>query len=213
MAEIFSFDDLFRNLQIEGPAATMQLPDPDLAQYWEDLKNRIVWINDEITDDCLDLVSKIIYWNREDRGIPVEQRKAIHIFFSSPGGSLDVQDTLVSMIKLSKTPIYGYALGMVASAASMIFLATHKKFALPNAYLLLHKGSCQNISGDYTNVQNAMADYRRQVERLERFYVENTKIPEEIIREKLSSDWYIRGEELISYGLVDEWIEDIEVLL
>lgn len=212
MAE-FNFDDFFRNLQIEGPAATMQLPDPDLAQYWEDLKNRIVWINDEITENTLDLVSKIIYWNREDKDIPVEARKPIRIIFFSPGGSLDVQDTLVSMIKLSKTPIYGVALGMVASAASMIYLATHKHYALPNAYFILHRGSCQNISGDYANVQNAMEDYRRQVERLEKFYIENTKIPEEVIKEKLNSDWYVRGEKTIEYGLVDEWVTDINTLL
>lgn len=212
MAE-FNFDDFFRNLQIEGPAATMQLPDPDLAQYWEDLKNRIVWINDEITENTLDLVSKIIYWNREDKDIPVEARKPIRIIFFSPGGSLEVQDTLVSMIKLSKTPIYGVALGMVASAASMIYLATHKHYALPNAYFILHRGSCQNISGDYANVQNAMEDYRRQVERLEKFYIENTKIPEEVIKEKLNSDWYVRGEKTIEYGLVDEWVTDINTLL
>lgn len=212
MAE-FNFDDFFRNLQIEGPAATMQLPDPDLAQYWEDLKNRIVWINDEITENTLDLVSKIIYWNREDKDIPVEARKPIRIIFFSPGGSLDVQDTLVSMIKLSRTPIYGVALGMVASAASMIYLATHKHYALPNAYFILHRGSCQNISGDYANVQNAMEDYRRQVERLEKFYIENTKIPEEVIKEKLNSDWYVRGEKTIEYGLVDEWVTDINILL
>lgn len=213
MAEIFNLDDFFNNLQIEGPAATMQLPDPDLAQYWEDLKNRIIWVNDEITDEYLDFVSKFIYWNRQDKGIPPKKRKPIRIFFSSPGGSLDVQDTLVSMIKLSKTPVYGYALGMVASAASLIFLSCHKRFALPNAYFILHRGSCQNISGDYANVQNAMEDYRRQVEKLEKFYIENTKIPEEVIKEKLNSDWYVRGEKTIEYGLVDEWVTDIDTLL
>lgn len=193
--------------------ANLQLPDPSLIQVFQNLKNRVIWIDDEIDKTYLDIISKIIQWNREDNLIPIEERKPIKIFFDSPGGDLDVEESIVSIIKLSKTPVYGFALGMVASAASMIFLATHKRYALHNAYLILHKGSCQNISGDYVNVQNAMEDYRKQIEKLEDFYVKNTNIPKEIIKEKLNSDWYIRGEKLIDYGLVQEWVDNIEVLL
>lgn len=193
--------------------ANLQLASPDLVNYYNDLKERIYWISGEIGKDCFDLIQYIIRWNREDKNLPIEARKPIKIFFASPGGDLDVEETLVSMIKLSKTPIYGFALGLVASAASLIFLATHKKYALTNAYFLLHRGSCHNISGDFTNVQNAMADYRKQIEKLEAFYTENTRIPLEIIKEKLDSDWYIRGEELLQYGLIDEWISNIDILL
>ena len=45
------------------------------------------------------------------------------------------------------------------------------------------------------------------------FYIKNTQIPEEVIRSKIESDWYVRGDELIDYGLVDEWIEDLGILL
>lgn len=205
--------DFLDALLSDSPDATLQLADPSLLQYYEDFKNRTIWIDGEIDKVTLDLVSKIIRWNREDKDLPIKERKPIRILFNSPGGSLDVEETIVSIIRLSKTPIYGIALGMVASAASLIFLACHKRFALKNAYLILHKGSCQNISGDYTNVQNAMEDYRKQIEKLETFYVENTNIPEDIIKEKLSSDWYIRGNDLIEYGLVQEWVENIEILL
>lgn len=193
--------------------ANLQLPDPDLLQYYADMRDRVIWIDAEINENTLSVVPNILKWNREDKDIPVEERKPIKIFFNSPGGDLDTEETLVSIIRLSKTPIYGIALGMVASAASLIYLATHKRYALKNAYLILHKGSCQNISGDYTNVQNAMEDYRKQIEKLEEFYIENTQIPEEVIKEKLKSDWYIRGKQLMDYGLIDEWIENIEVLL
>lgn len=197
----------------DEPEANLQLADPSLLQYYEDFKNRVIWIDNEIDKITLDVVSKIIRWNREDKEKPIKERKPIRIFFNSPGGSLDVEETIVSIIKLSKTPIYGIALGMVASAASLIFLSCHKRYALHNAYLILHKGSCQNISGDYTNVQNAMEDYRKQIEKLEKFYIDNTNIPEEVIKEKLNSDWYIRGKDLIDYGLVQEWVEDIGILI
>lgn len=205
--------DYLSTLLQKSPEANFQLADPSLVQYYLDLDNRVIWIDEEIEGLTLDVVSKIIKWNREDKGLSIEDRKPIRILFNSPGGSLDIEEILVSIIKLSKTPIYGIALGMVASAASLIYLSCHKKFALSNAYLILHKGSCQNISGDYTNVQNAMEDYRKQIEQLEDFYIRNTKIPEDVIKEKLKSDWYIRGEKLIEYGLVDEWVNDIDIFL
>ena len=58
-----------------------------------------------------------------------------------------------------------------------------------------------------------MDDYKKQVEKMIDFYIKNTQIPEEVIRSKIESDWYVRGDELIDYGLVDEWIEDLEILL
>lgn len=205
----------FANLLVEDANPNLQLADPTLVQYYSDLKERVYWINDTIGDNYLDLISKIIRWNREDRVLPPgsEARKPIKIFFNSPGGSLDVEESLVSVIELSETPIYGFALGMVASASAMILLACHKRFALKNAYLVLHKGSCQNISGDYINVQNAMEDYRQQVEKLETFLLQRTAIPQDIISEKLKSDWYIRGEQLIEYKLIHEWVTNIKVLL
>ena len=205
--------DFINLLMGEDVDPSLLLPDPSLLQYYHDLKNRTIWIDEEIDGMTLDVVSKIIRWNQEDKCIPIEERKPIRILFNSPGGSLDVEEILVSIIKLSKTPVYGIALGMVASAASLIYLSCHKRFALPSAYLILHKGSCQNISGDYTNVQNAMEDYRKQIEQLEKFYMENTNIPEDTIKEKLKSDWYIRGEKLIEYGLVQEWIDSIDIFL
>lgn len=205
--------DLIKILLKDSGDPNLQLPDPALEQYYNDFANRTIWLLDEIGEDTLDIVSKIVRWNREDWGVPVEKRKPIKIYVFSPGGSLDVQDAVCTVIKLSKTPVYGIAIGMVASAASLIYLSTHKKFALRNAYMILHKGSCANISGDYDNVQNAMEDYRRQVEKLVSFYIEHTKIPEEVIKEKIKSDWYIRGEKLIEGGLVDQWVDTIEDLL
>lgn len=205
----------FINLMLGGDSssANLQLPDPGLEQWYQDFANRTIWLMTEVCDDTLDIVSKIIRWNREDKGIPVEERKPIKLYVFSPGGSLDVEEAIVSAISISKTPVYGYAIGMVASAASLIYLSCHKRFALTNAYFILHKGSCSNISGNYEDVQNSMEDYKRQVQKLVEFYIKNTKIPEEIVKEKIKSDWYLRGQELVEYGLIDEWITDIDTLL
>lgn len=192
--------------------ANLQLPSPELVNTYKDLKERIYWIDREIDGGMFSLIQYILQWNREDKDIPIDQRKPIRLFFFSQGGSLDVEEALVSMIKISKTPIYGIALGMVASAASMIFLACQKRYALPNTYLLIHQGSAK-MNGNYSEIAAAMKDYEEQVERMTSFYIANSNYTEEEIRENIKTDWYVRGEELKNRGLITDWITDISLLI
>lgn len=194
-----------------GGAENFQLPDPTLMAYYTDLQKRIFWLTDEINDDSYSLVQYIIRINHEDYGVPIEERKPIRIYFNSPGGSLDVADTLCSIIEASKTPVYGYALGLVASAASLIYLACSKRFALDTAYWILHKGSA-NMSGDYNSITNALEDYQRQIQRLVNYYIEKTDFPSETIEEKIKTDWYIHSDEALKYNVAHELITDIDTL-
>lgn len=200
-------------LLIDECDANLQLAAPSLVHYYHDFNNRCLWLDSEIGEDNFDIVQSIIRWNQDDKDIPIDERKPIKIFFHSPGGSLDVGEILTSVIKLSRTPIYGVALGMVASAASIIYLGCHKRYALPNAYFILHRGSCEGIGGNYNEVQAAMEDYRLQISRMEKFYIENTTYPEEVIKSKIQTDWYIHCDEAMKYGIVTELVQDIDVLL
>lgn len=195
-----------------GSDANLQLADPSLVQYYYDLANRSIWIDSEINASTLDIVSKIIRWNREDKGKPVDERKPIKLFFLSPGGDLEIEEAVVSTIRLSQTPVWGIAMGMVASAASLIYLSCHKRFALPNAYLIIHQGSAQ-MGGNYDQMVAAMKDYEEQIERMTRFYIENTDYTEEEIRANIKTDWYVRGEELLERKLITNWVSTIDELL
>ena len=198
----------------DTPDANLSLPDPSLLQYYQDLKNRTYWINDEIGDNYLDLVSKIVTWNREDRVLPPGAgRKPIKIFFNSPGGSLDIEEALVSIIQLSQTPVWGFALGMVASAASLVFLSCDRRFALPNAYLIAHKGSYQSAGANYNEMIAAIDDYKQQVEKMVKFYIDHTGYTEEEVRKNIETDWYIRMPEAKERGVVTDIITDISVML
>lgn len=195
-----------------GADANLQLADPSLVQYYHDLANRSIWIDSEINASTLDIVSKIIRWNREDKGKPIDERKPIKLFFLSPGGDLEIEEAVVSTIRLSQTPVWGIAMGMVASAASLIYLSCHKRFALPNAYLIIHQGSAQ-MGGNYDQMVAAMKDYEEQIERMTRFYIENTDYTEEEIRANIKTDWYVRGEELLERKLITNWVSTIDELL
>ena len=192
-------------------SANLQLADPSLVNFYADLQNRIYWLSDEISECSLDLVQYITRWNREDKDIPVEQRKPIRIIIDCGGGSLSVSETLSNIIKMSKTPVYGIALGFVASGASVIFLSCHKKYALPNTVFVLHKGSCSGVSGTYDEIVSFARDYEKQIETLMEFYSENTGYTKEEIEENIQTDWYIRMDEAQEKGLVDELITNIDI--
>ena len=209
----FELTDFIDALLSETIDSNLSLPDPALVQHYIDYKDRYYWINSEIKDGYLDLISRIIYWNKEDKDVPIEERKPIRIMFNSCGGSLDVADTLMDVIKLSKTPVWGIALGMVASAASLIYLSCHRRFALQSSYWIFHQGSANNLGGSYSEIAAAMEDYRIQVEKMEKFYIENTTYPETVVKEKIKSDWYIYIDDAIKYNIVTDKITDIDILL
>ena len=193
--------------------SNIKLPDPDLYKFYQDLKNRVLWLDSEINEDSLMIIRYILQWNQEDVGKPLDLRKPIKLMINSVGGSLDIADSIVSIIELSKTPVWGIGIGMVASAASLIYLACHKRFALKTTYFIFHKGSYTGGSANYNELMAAMDDYKKQVERMVQFYITHTGYEETEVKGKIETDWYIRGQELVEKGVIDEFISDIDTLL
>ena len=186
----------------------LELPDPSLLNFYKDLENRIYWIDDEINEYSLDLIQYIIRWNTEDKEIPIEQRKPIRLLFHSPGGDLTVHSAISDIISLSKTPIIGIAIGEVASAAAYIFLMCHKRYALPSAVFLFHKGSIA-ASGNANDILTLIEDYQQQLNLLAEKIGQQTSYSIEDIESHLTTDWYIRTEEALKYGVIDGIIDDI----
>ena len=73
-------------LQVQVPKniETLLLPDPSLLMFYENYENRIIWLDTEVDENWLEYAKKIISWNAEDKGKPIEERKPIKLFFFSP---------------------------------------------------------------------------------------------------------------------------------
>ena len=191
--------------------ANMQLPDPELRNFYVDLEHRTFWLDEEVTPYLLELIKYIISWNAEDAATPIELRQPIRIYFFSPGGDLDINYALIDTIKMSKTPIYGINIGQCASAAAYIFLSCHKRFMLPHAYFIFHQGS-GTISGTFEQICAQMEDYQNQVEELSGFMLEHTDYSDEEVANKIVGEWYVRKDEAVQKGVVHEIINDISML-
>lgn len=192
----------------------LNLPSPELVTYYTNLENRTIWLDTEVDELYLEYARLILNWNREDIGKDIKDRRPIKLMFMSPGGCLEINNAMIDVIKLSKTPIYGYNINSAASAACYIFMACHKRYALPHASFLLHRGSASNISGTYDQVASEMDEYERLIGELEVFILEHSSITHEVLDEYLSTEWHVTAKQAMDeYGFVDEIITDVDIML
>lgn len=196
------------------PEGNLQLPTPSLLQYYLDRKERVIWIDKDIDDDLFNEIRQIIQYNREDEknNVPVAERKVCRIMLQSYGRTLDSCFALLDVMKISKTPVYTYNLNACMSAAALIYLNGHKRYAMPKSTVLIHAGQGGSVGG-YDAVVAQTENYKRLMEMLKENVLEHTKIEKAFLNKQMKKEWYIYIDEQIKYGITDEVITDMSQIL
>lgn len=173
--------------------------------------DRTIFITDEIDQAHANSVFEIIkFWNDVDEmeEIPVEQRQPIRIYINTPGGDLEATFTIISSIKISKTPVYTITTGTGYSGGFFIGICGHKKFGLPYSSYLFHEGSSMDGGDAHKFIQKAEF-YKVQLNRLKEIVISNTKISNKMYEKIKKDDWFVDAEEALKYGVIDKIITDI----
>lgn len=199
----------YLDIAIPQSVENLQLPDASLITYYKNLEKRILWLDSEVDDYFLEYGKYILQWNQEDLGKPVEERVPVKLLFFSPGGSLDINNAMIDIIKKSKTKVIGVNMGIAQSAGAFIYLACHERLTMPKAGFLLHRGSGK-FGGTYDEIISQVMEYQRQMEELEKYVLENTNIDEETFAENFGSEWYIPAKDAVKYGIAHKVIDDID---
>ena len=199
----------YLDIAIPESVENLQLPNASLITYYKNLENRILWLDSEVDDYFLEYGKYILQWNQEDVGIPISERKAIRLLFFSPGGSLDINNAMIDIIKASKTKVIGINMGIAQSAGAFIYLACHERLTMPKAGFLLHRGS-GNFGGSYDEIICQVMEYQRQMGELEQYVLNNTNIDEETFAENFGTEWFISAKESLEYGISHRIITDID---
>lgn len=205
---IFSIPVELENLQ----DASLALPDPSLLQYYKDLEERVLWIEGEISENLMEFEKLILKWNREDRGLDPSERRPIKMYINSPGGLLHETLSFIGMMQLSATPIHTINAGVAYSAASLILIAGHKRYAMPNSKCLIHSGS-GGFGGTYEQTQEQAKEYKSCIDNMKSFILEHTTIPTRTYNKNAPKDWYINTDDCLSLGIVDEIVESLDDIL
>ena len=190
----------------------LQLPAPELVTFWNDEQDRVFWIEGEITDCLFEYSKQIIRINKEDKGIPIEDRKPIKFFIDSPGGDLETMLSFIGLVSISKTPIWTINAGCSYSAAGLILMSGHKRFAMPNSQTLIHTGS-GSVSGTFDQTTEQMKNYKQLVDKMKDFILSHTKIDQKLFNKNKSKDWFINTEEQLSLGIVDKIVDDLDEII
>lgn len=204
------------NQQQEELIKTMEndknFPNPRLFNYYTQLKDRIIWIDDDIDEKVLQISRLIMMFNKEDQYIPVEQRKPIKIMVYTYGGEGQACFSLLDTIALSKTPIYTVNMGASMSAGLLILLAGHKRFCLKNSTALAHSGS-GGTSGTYEQTEAQMSDYKHFVKIMRDYIMDRTNIDQKTLTKHKNGEWYLYAEDQVKYGIVDAIVTDIDDII
>lgn len=188
------------------------MPNPDEISHYKLEKERKYYLDDVVDGSLMGLHRMILRWNMEDAGKKLEERKPIWIFIMSPGGEADIMWALLDMIGASKTPIYTVNVGTAASAASLIFIAGHKRFMMPNARVIIHEGSAQ-FGGDAVKVMDASESYKKELKRMKNYILERTSIQPAQLNRKRNNDWELDAQFCIENGVCDKIVESIEEVI
>ena len=200
------------DIVIPEETANVKLPAPDLVNYYKDYDNRCISIDFDI-DDCLFEVTKqIMEYNRQDRGVPVEQRRPIRVYVMSYGGDLYQAYAFVSAVLASKTPVWTINMGVAMSAGLLILLAGHKRFAMKYSTAMIHSGS-GSASGSYEEMEASQKNYRKLVDMMRNYILERTTIDAKIFSKNKMKDWYLTDADQLKYGIVSKIVENLDEII
>lgn len=192
--------------------ATLQLPDPSLMDYYNRLNNRELWINYDIDSSLVEFINNIILWNKEDKDIPIEDRKPIKIFINTDGGCLNSCMSFANILQKSTTPVITIGLGKVYSAGFLLLLAGHKRYILEYTEGLLHSGSF-GISNSTEKIFDYIDHNKKVEEKVKEYVVSNTGISYELYNSNYRKEWYMLAQELVDLKVVDKIIDDLDEIL
>jgi len=173
-------------------------PDPLQTKL---LKTRTIILSGEINKDLAEKTVKQLLVLEDSGSEPVR------IFIDSPGGDADAGYAIFDMIRFIKPPVWTIGMGLVASAAAIIQLASPKerRVGLPNSHYLIHQ-PLSGIRGVATDIEIHARELDKLRAKINVLISEETGIPSEQVEKDTDRDYWMNAEEAVKYGLISRVI-------
>ena len=163
------------------------------------LKDRIIFLGEEVNETTASLVvAQMLFLESED------PNKDIHMYINSPGGMVTAGMAIYDTMQYIKCDVSTICIGMAASMGAFLLAggAKGKRFALPNAEVMIHQPS-GGAKGQATEIQIAAENILKTKKKLNEILAENTGKPVEQVAQDTERDHWLSAEEALEYGLVD----------
>lgn len=164
------------------------------------LKERIIFLADEVNDQTASLVvAQLLFLESED------PNKDIQLYINSPGGSVTAGMAIYDTMNYVKCDVSTICIGMAASMGAFLLSsgAKGKRFALPNAEVMIHQPS-GGAKGQATEIQIVAENILKTKKKLNEILAANTGQTVEKVTEDTERDNFMSAKEAKEYGLIDE---------
>ena len=166
------------------------------------LKERIIFLGEEVNDVSASvIVAQLLFLEADDPD------KDIQLYINSPGGSVTAGMAIYDTMQYIKCDVSTVCIGMAASMGAFLLAGGKKgkRFALPNAEIMIHQPS-GGAQGQATEIQIAAEHILRTKQKLNEILAANTGQSLETIKADTERDHFMSADEAQAYGLIDEVI-------
>jgi len=164
------------------------------------LRERIVFLGTEVNDQVANLISaQLLFLEAED------PEKDISLYINSPGGQAYAGMAIYDTMQYVRPDVSTVCIGMGMSAGAMILCggAAGKRYALPNAKLMIHQGSA-GFSGTPADIQIQAREVLETMRRMAEVIAHHSgRLVDEVL-EDIDRDRFMTAEEGVEYGLIDQ---------
>ncbi|MFZ0658267.1 MAG: ATP-dependent Clp endopeptidase proteolytic subunit ClpP [Candidatus Binataceae bacterium] len=166
------------------------------------LKDRIVFLGGQVTDDLASLVTaQLLFLESED------PEREINMYINSPGGSVTAGLAIYDTMQFVKPPVSTLCVGQAASMGSLLLTAgaKGKRYALPHSRILIHQPH-GGFEGQAADIEIQARETVRIRELLNEILSKHTGQPVKKIEKDTDRDNFMSSAEAVEYGLIDEVI-------
>ena len=167
------------------------------------LKDRIIMLNGEVHDGMAStIVAQLLFLEAEDPD------KDIYLYINSPGGVITAGMAMYDTMNYIKPDVSTICIGQAASMGAFLLSAgaKGKRFALPNARIMIHQPS-GGAQGQSTDIQIQAKEIQRMKDSLNALIAEQTGQTVEKVEADTERDNFMSAQEAMDYGLVDKVLE------
>ena len=164
------------------------------------LKDRIIFLTDEITDQVANIViAQLLFLEMDNPDADIS------LYINSPGGSVTAGMAIYDTMNYIKCDVRTVCVGMAASMGAFLLMAGAKgmRLALPNSEVMIHQ-PLGGASGQATDVEIRAKWLMRTKDKMIRMMSEMTEQPEDKVRQDCERDYFMTAEEALDYHIIDQ---------
>src|SRR5208283_2365469 len=189
------------NMQ-DKPQEPESAPRDDGMLFNRMLKSRTVLVSGEINKPLAERVIRSLILLEEESPDPIK------VYIDSPGGDADAGYAIFDMMRFVKPKITMIGMGLVASAAAIIILATprERRVGLPNSHYLIHQ-PMSGTRGVATEIEIHAKEIEKLRAKINRLIADETGQPMDKVERDTDRDYWMNADEAVSYGLLSRVIK------